>query len=78
MHLAAPPAFEDRLVQEASMTDTTEQATERRREIIERLRSALDAEGELISPQELAIQEAYVNGDISLEDLKRYHDTYYS
>jgi hypothetical protein len=53
------------------MADNNDPARAGRRRIIERLREALAEAGELISPQEYERQEAFVEGRLSLEELRQ-------
>lgn len=53
-----------------------EETADTRRQIIEKLREILDLSGQELTAQEIAMQEAYIEGEISAEELKRYRTLY--
>lgn len=47
-----------------------------RRQIIEKLREILMVSGQDLTEKDIAMQEAYIEGEISVDELKRYRTLY--
>ncbi len=53
-----------------------EDTADTRRQIIEKVREILNLSGQDLSEQDIAMQEAYIQGEISVDELKRYRTLY--
>jgi hypothetical protein len=53
-----------------------EDTADARRHIIEKVREILTHSGQELTEQDIAMQEAYIDGEISVDELKRYRRLY--
>lgn len=56
----------------------TSSVIEKRREAIQKVRDIMDAHGYHATPHEMAIEDSYISGEITLAELRQFRASYLS